>query len=86
MVFRPAFFRFAAPRKPRHPLLRVLLGLLGLAVLLVLVAFGVFVGAAMLVAGALLRLWTLRRRAPAHGGDALEGDFRAVPKPALPAR
>jgi acyl dehydratase len=54
--------------------------------LLVLVAFGVFVGAAMLGAGALLRLWTLRRKAPARAGDAIEGNFRAVAKPALPAR
>jgi hypothetical protein len=86
MRFRHAFFRAAAPRKPRHRLLRVLLGVLGLALLLVLIAFGVFVGAAMLGAGALLRLWTLRRKAPARAGDAIEGNFRAVAKPALPAR
>ena len=91
MRFRHAFFRIAAPRKPRHRLLRVLLGVLGLALLLVLIAFGVFVGAAMLGAGALLRLWALRRKTPARkddarGGDALEGHFRVVSKPALPAR
>ena len=39
---------FAAPRKPRMPLLRVALGLVGLALLAVLVFFGVFIGAAML--------------------------------------
>jgi hypothetical protein len=86
MFFRTAFFRFSAPRKPRHPLLRLLLGVLGLGVLAVLVAFGVFVGAAMLGAGALLRLWTLRRRAPARKDEALHGEFRVVSKPALPAR
>ncbi|HET7126207.1 MAG TPA: hypothetical protein VFI26_03795 [Lysobacter sp.] len=86
MFFRTAFFRFSAPRKPRHPLLRLLLGVLGLGVLAVLVAFGVFVGAAMLAAGALLRLWTLRRRAPARKEEALPGEFRVVSKPALPAR
>lgn len=91
MVFRPAFFRFSAPRKPRHPLLRLLLGLLGIGVLAVLVAFGIFVGAAMLGAGALLRLWAVRRNAPARKGDArpadaLDGDFRVVSKPVLPAR
>ena len=86
MQFRHAFFRAAAPRKPRHRFLRVLLGVLGLAVLLVLIAFGVFVGAAMLAAGALLRLWSLRRKAPARKDDALPGDFRVVSKPALPAR
>lgn len=86
MAFRTVFFRFAAPRKPRHPLLRLLLGIVGLGVLAVLIAFGVFVGAAMLGAGALLRLWALRRKAPARKDDALPGDFRVVSKPALPAR
>ena len=86
MATRTAFFRFTAPRKPRHRLLRLLLGLLGLGVLAVLIAFGVFVGAAMLGAGALLRLWALRRNAPTRKDDALEGDFRVVSKPALPAR
>ena len=93
----PLFLRMSfSPRKPRHPLLRIVLGLLGLCVLLVMVAFGVFVGIAMLAVGALLRLWTLKRKAPARKGDglradapggaALEGDFRVVSKPALPAR
>jgi len=86
MRFRHAFFRVAAPRKPRHRLLRLLLGVLGLALLLVLIAFGVFVGAAMLGAGALLRLWTLRRTATTPSEVALPGEFRVVPKPALPAR
>lgn len=80
-----------SPRKPRHPLLRIVLGLLGLGVLLVMIAFGVFVGMAMLGVGALLRLWTLRGKPVARKGDALrggalDGDFRVVSKPALPAR
>ena len=62
-----------------------MLGLLGLGVLLVMIAFGVFVGLAMLGAGALLRLWTLRRKPP-RDAATLEGDFRVVSKPALPAR
>lgn len=86
MRFRHAFFRVAAPRKPRHRLLRLLLGVLGLALLLVLIAFGVFVGAAMLGAGALLRLWAVRRKAPARKEAVLPGEFRVVSKPALPAR
>ena len=92
MFFRTVFLRMATtPRKPRHPLLRIVLGLLGLGVLLLMIAFGVFVGLAMLGAGALLRLWTLKRKAPARKGvaghgDALDADFRVVSKPALPAR
>lgn len=86
MTFRTAFFRFAAPRKPRHPLVRLLLGVLGLGVLLVMIAFGVLVGLAMLGIGALLRLWTLRGKPTARKVDALDGDFRVVSKPALPAR
>ena len=86
MTFSTAFFRFAAPRKPRHPLVRLLLGVLGLGVLLVMIAFGVFVGLAMLAVGALLRLWTLRGKPAARKDDALDANFRVVSKPALPAR
>ena len=39
----------------------------------------------MLGAGALLRLWTLRRKPPVRDAATLEGDFRVV-EPALPAR
>lgn len=45
-----------APRKPRHPLMRIAFGLAGVALLLVLLVIGVFVGAAMLVGGVLMRL------------------------------
>ena len=86
MRFPHAVFRVVVPRKPRHRLLRLLLGVLGLGVLAVLIAFGVFVGAAMLGAGALLRLWALRRKAIVRKDVALEGNFRVVSKPALPAR
>ena len=50
---------------------------------------------AVLAAGALLRLWTLRKaparkddglRADTLDGTTLEGDFRVVSKPVLPAR
>ena len=75
---------FAAPRKPRMPLLRVALGLVGLALLAVLVFFGVFIGAAMLAAGMawrLLRRPQARRQAP---GQVVDADYRVVGKPELP--
>jgi hypothetical protein len=94
-----AFQRVArAPRKPRHRALRVVLGVLGLGVLALMIAFGLFLGLAMLAIGAVLRLWALRRAAPgratprdafdgtAPGRRALDGNFRVVRKPALPAR
>lgn len=85
--FRSVFLRFhRAPRKPRHPLLRVLLGSLGLGVLLLMIAFGVLIGLAMLGAGAALRLWALKRNAPPRVHEAIDGNFRVVQKPALPAR
>ena len=95
-----AFQRLSrAPRKPRHRALRVVLGVLGLGVLALMIAFGLFLGLAMLAIGAVLRLWALRRAASgrpvprdaafdgtAPGGRALDGNFRVVRKPALPAR
>ena len=83
---RFAFLNFAmrAPRKPRHPLARVALGLLGLGVLAVLVFFSVFVGAAMLGAGLIVRL--LRPRKPVvPRARVIEGEFRAVRPRALPS-
>jgi hypothetical protein len=86
-LFAHAFQRLSQPpRKPRHRALRVLLGVLGLAVLALMVAFGLFLGLAMLGIGALLRLSTLRGKAPARKDAALSADFRVVRKPALPAR
>ena len=71
-----------APRKPRHPLLRVVVGLLGLAVLAALLVVGVFVGAAMLGAGLLRRLWS--QRGAAREDLAVEAEYRVLRKPALP--
>ena len=87
-AFRHRFVFFTnvlrAPRKPRHPLARVALGLLGLGVLAVLVFFSVFVGAAMLGAGLVVRL--LRARKPAAPRErVIEGEFRAVRPRALPS-
>ena len=73
-----------APRKPRHPLLRVVLGFAGLAVLGVMIVFGVFVGAAMLLAGVGLRLWRQRGRQVRRDASVVEGEYRIVGKPGLP--
>lgn len=74
-----------APRKPRHPLVRVAVGLLGVAILGVMVFVGVFVGAAMIMAGLAWKLLA-QRKAPARTVDAnvVEGEYRVVRKPALP--
>lgn len=71
-----------APRKPRHPLLRIALGVVGVALLAVLVVVGVFVGAAMLLAAAAMRLLRVDRRAPARAAQArvVEGEYRVVGK------
>lgn len=74
-----------APRKPRHPLLRAAFGLLGLGLLAVLLVFGLFVGAAMLASGLLVRL--LRQRGKpiaARRPGVVEGEYRVVKKPGLP--
>jgi hypothetical protein len=75
-----------APRKPRHPLLRLALGLLGLGLLALLVVFGVFVGAAMLAAGLLLRLWKQRGKPIARDRNVVDGQYRMVDKPRLDSR
>lgn len=76
-----------APRKPRHPLLRLALGLVGVALLAVLVVVGLFVGIAMLLGAAALRL--LRRpgtpRATPASRRVMEGEYRIVGKPVLPS-
>lgn len=74
-----------APRKPRHPLVRVAVGLLGVAILGVMVFVGVFVGAAMIMAGLAWKLLA-QRKTPAREVDAnvVEGEYRVVRKPALP--
>jgi len=68
------------PRKPRHRLLRVVFGVVGLALLAVLVAFGVVVGAAMLVAGLAYRLWHGRG---SQDPRVVEAEYRVVDKPML---
>ncbi|MCL6713730.1 hypothetical protein [Pseudoxanthomonas sp. z9] len=81
-AFRSAF----APRKPRHPLLRLAIGLLGLGVLCVLVFFSVFIGAAMIAAGLLYKLFKQRGKPMVRGNAAnvVEGEYQVVRKPVLP--
>ena len=77
-------FRFATPRRPRHPLLRIAFGLLSVMVLLLLVVAGVFIGAAMLLGGALLRLWQQRGKPRAQRASRdLDGEYRVI-KPDTP--
>lgn len=76
-----------APRKPRHPLLRVALGLVGVALLAVLVVAGLFIGAAMLLGSAglrLLRAGTSRAPSPA-AQRVVEGEYRVVGRSVLPS-
>jgi len=77
-----------APFKPRNALLRVAFGLLGLGLLVVLLVFGLFIGAAMLAAGLLVRLWRQRGKPTSEhvAADArvVEGEYRIVQKPVLP--
>jgi hypothetical protein len=75
-----------APRKPRHPLVRVVWGLVGLALLAVLVVAGLFVGAAMLTAGLLLRLYRQRGKplARERHADVVDAEYRVVHKGVLP--
>ena len=69
-----------APRKPRHRLLRMVLGLVGLTLLAVLVMFGLFVGAAMIAAGIVYKLWKQRGKPIARGARSrvLDGEYRVV--------
>lgn len=69
-----------APRKPRHPLMRMAVGLAGLALLMVLLVIGVFVGAAMVTGGLLLRLVRPSRTAIPLRAHAVDGEFRVVRK------
>ena len=80
------FASFAAPRRPRHPMLRIVLGVVGIGLLLALLFLGVFVGVAMLAAGMLWRLWKQRGKpiARAARANSIDGDFRVVGKAQLP--
>lgn len=85
--FRPehvdAVRNLFAPRKPRHPLLKFALGVVGVALLAMLVVIGLFVGVAMLLGGAMLRL--VRPRPAAAGNPrVVDGEYRVVGKSALP--
>jgi hypothetical protein len=73
-----------APRKPRHPLTRLLFGLLGLVVLALLLVVGVFVGAAMLVGGLLVRLLRQRGKPITARKRVVDGEYRVVPKAGQP--
>ena len=79
-TFRTLF----APRKPRHPLVRVAVGLLGLAILAALVFVGVFVGAAMIIAGLAWKLLAQRKSARTAPSQVVDGEYRVVRKQALP--
>jgi hypothetical protein len=73
-----------APRKPRHPLMRVMFGLLGLVLLALLLVVGVFVGAAMLVGGLLVRLLRQRGKPMSTRKRIVDGEYRVVPKTGEP--
>ena len=89
---RTRFAFFAAPRRPRHPLLRAALGALGVVVLPGLLVVGVFAGLAMLAFGLLWRLWKRRGKPALSGaegpmamrGRSIDGDYRVVGKAQLP--
>lgn len=74
-----------APRKPRNPLLRFAVGLLGVVLLAALLAVGLIVGTAMLVAGVVRRLATRDASRPATSPRVVDGEFRVLRKPVLPA-
>lgn len=83
--FRTRAFRHAfEPRKPRARWARVLLGLVGVAVLAVLVMFSVVVGAAMVAAGLLYRLWHRRNRPIAREQRVVDAEYRVIDKARLP--
>lgn len=80
-----SFRTLFAPRKPRHPLVRVAVGLLGLAVLAALVFVGVFVGAAMIIAGLAWKLLAQRKQSARSGEQhVVDAEYRVVRKQALP--
>ncbi|MGO4222992.1 hypothetical protein AB4Y64_14205 [Lysobacter sp. TAF61] len=66
------------PRKPRHRLLRFALGVVGLGLLLVLVMFSVVLGAAMIAAGVVYKLWKGRGNAAARDARIVEAEYRVV--------
>lgn len=79
------------PRKPRNPLLRIALGLVGLVVLAGLLVVGVFVGAAMLLAGLVMKLLSPRRnntrnaRPGHHDASVVDAQYTVVSRQAIDA-
>ncbi|MBF6025575.1 hypothetical protein [Lysobacter niastensis] len=69
------------PRKPRHRLVRFALGLVGLSLLAVLVMFSVVLGAAMIAAGLVWKMWKRRRQPIARDPRVVEGEYRVVRTP-----
>ena len=82
---RRDFRTLFTPRKPRHRFARVVIGVLGLCLLLALVFLGVFVGAAMVAAGVLWKLWKSRGKPVAARQAVVDGEYRVVPRQALPS-
>ena len=80
-IFMHRVFSYC-PSKPRSPLMRLLFGLLGLTLLVFLLAFGIFIGAAMLMFAAARRLLTSRRPSMVakQPGDAIDAEFHVVDK------
>lgn len=80
-----------SPRKPRNPVLRVVLGLAGLVILAGLLVVGLFVGAAMLLAGLVMKLFAPRRAQrqatsrPAGSHDVMDAQYTVVNRQAIDA-
>lgn len=72
---------FFAPRKPRHRLLRVVLALFGIALLAMFLVVGLVIGAVMLGASLLLRLW--RQRGKPAPAQTINAEYRVIRKPVL---
>lgn len=74
------------PRKPRHRALRVLLGVIGVSLLAVLVVVGIAVGTLMLTGAFAYRLLRGGARRDRVGATrVIDGEYRAVARPALPS-
>lgn len=71
------------PRKPRHRLLRFGLGLVGLALVVMLVMAGLMIGATMLAAGLVYKLFARRGKPVARDPRILDAEYRVVDKPRL---
>ena len=76
--------------QPAYPLglVRIAFGLVGLALLAVMVVFGVVVGAAMIAAGLLYKLWRSRATPVTRdaGRQVVDGEYRVLDRAALDDR